>query len=136
VRQPYLEVLLERQVDGIIIASTGRIPSHRPVPASHETTRRGRSPPDRAGSADDSRLESLVRYIVAQAIPHLVEQARPLKADTFALRVVGTKGVALGVFGTDRTVRLGQPLPMKLAPGRYRDIWNGGSSMSRASANQ
>ena len=74
----------------------------------------------------DPQLESLVRHIVAQATPHLVDQARPLNADAFALRVVGTKGVALGVFGPDRADRLGQPLPMKLAPGRYRDIWNGG----------
>lgn len=74
----------------------------------------------------DSRLESLVRYIVAQATPHLVEQARPLNADTFALRVVGTKGVALGVFGPDQVGRAGRPLQMKLPPGRYRDLWHGG----------
>jgi len=74
----------------------------------------------------DPRLESLVRYIVAQATPHLVEQARPLSADAFVLRVAGTTGAALGVFGPDRSDRLGRPLSMKLAPGRYQDIWNGG----------
>jgi hypothetical protein len=74
----------------------------------------------------DPQLKSLIRYIVARATPDLVEQARPLDADAFGLRVVGPKGVALGVFGPDRADRLGQPLAVKLAPGRYRDIWNEG----------
>jgi hypothetical protein len=75
----------------------------------------------------DPRLESLVHYIAAQATPHLVEEARPLNANAFVLRVAGTKGAALGLFGPDRSDRLGRPLSMKLAPGRYQDIWNGGA---------
>ena len=75
---------------------------------------------------EDPGLESLLRYIVAQATPYLLEPVRPLGTDAFALRVEGTKGVAVGVFGRDEAERLGQPIPMKLAPGRYRDIWNGG----------
>lgn len=74
----------------------------------------------------DPRLDALVRHVVRSSVPHLVDEARPLSPDAMVLPVQGATGTALGVFAPDRVGRLGQPIRLKLAPGRYRDLWNGG----------
>lgn len=67
----------------------------------------------------------VVSYILSQVTTTMQPMVRPLSPNTFVLIVLGDRGTAFGVFGTDSSHRQGEPLVIQAPPGDYYELWTG-----------